>query len=258
MGGGGKTKYYGVLKGRVTGVFLSWYESKLEMFIHILYRKECSEQVHGYRDAKFKSFQTRAEASAFATGTSVAHSPQPTAPQSPTTTGIQTVFVDGSCKGPENDRRAGYGVFFGHGDSRNASGPITTGRATNNRGELMGAIIAAETSGLGDVKLFCDSTYVVKGATDWIRKWKTNGFKKANGGEVENKDLWIRLDVALETRRKAGLLTAFEWVKGHSTSAGNAMADKLANEGADMDRKLKRERETDEPDAESTAKYARL
>src|SRR5512140_3646024 len=45
-----KQKYYVVWKGRRTGIFDSW--------------EDCSAQVHGYTGARYKAFETRAEAEA--------------------------------------------------------------------------------------------------------------------------------------------------------------------------------------------------
>ena len=50
----GKTKFYAVAAGRKPGIYLTW--------------PECERQVKGFSSARFKSFKTREEASAFVSG----------------------------------------------------------------------------------------------------------------------------------------------------------------------------------------------
>ena len=47
------------------------------------------------------------------------------------------------------------------------------------------------------VELVTDSIYVGKGLTEWLPKWKANGWRRREGSrwaEVKNEDLWRRLD----------------------------------------------------------------
>ena len=69
---------------------------------------------------------------------------------------------------------------------------------TNNRMEL-----AAVIEGLAALKkpcaveLFTDSVYVGKGLSEWMVKWKANGWRRKERGSlkpVANEDLWRRLD----------------------------------------------------------------
>jgi ribonuclease HI len=59
--------------------------------------------------------------------------------------GFEEVYVDGAC---ENNGKpnaiAGYGIWFGHGDSRNVSEPLEGRIQTNQRAELMAAAVGAE------------------------------------------------------------------------------------------------------------------
>lgn len=98
---------------------------------------------------------------------------------------------------------------------------------TNNRMELMAAIQALEALKTGcGVTLFTDSTYVMKGLTEWLPNWKRRGWKTAAGAPVKNKDLWQRLDTACQRHQ-----IEWRWVKGHAGDPGNEAADALANEG---------------------------
>lgn len=100
---------------------------------------------------------------------------------------------------------------------------------TNNRMEMMAAIKALEAikpGYKGTVTLWTDSTYVLKGITEWIHGWKKRGWKKSDKKPVINKDLWQQLD-ALNSERDI----TWKWVKGHAGIEGNERADELAREG---------------------------
>ncbi|WP_453984120.1 ribonuclease H family protein [Brevibacterium casei] len=101
--------------------------------------------------------------------------------------------------------------------------------ATNNRGELMAVLdLLDSTAGTGeDLKVFCDSQYVINALTKWMPGWKRKGWKKADGKEVLNRDLLELLDTALRGRE-----VEFEWVKGHSNHAMNEAADDRARAAA--------------------------
>ena len=100
---------------------------------------------------------------------------------------------------------------------------------TNNRMELMAAIKALEAikpGFKGKTTLWTDSTYVMKGITEWIHGWKSRGWKKSDKKPVINADLWKILDV-LNAERDV----SWNWVKGHAGVDGNERADELAREG---------------------------
>ena len=100
---------------------------------------------------------------------------------------------------------------------------------TNNRMELMAAIKALEAikpGFKGKTTLWTDSTYVMKGITEWIHGWKRRGWKKSDKKPVINADLWKVLDV-LNAERDV----TWKWVKGHAGVDGNERADELAREG---------------------------
>ena len=101
--------------------------------------------------------------------------------------------------------------------------------STNNRGELMAVLdLLNSTADVDeDLKVFCDSKYVINALTKWMPGWKRKGWKKADGKEVLNKDLLELLDAALRGRE-----VEFEWVKGHSNHAMNEAADDRARAAA--------------------------
>jgi ribonuclease HI len=100
---------------------------------------------------------------------------------------------------------------------------------TNNRMELKAVIVALEqlTRPVA-VRVTTDSKYVKQGITEWIQKWKRNGWRTAAKKPVKNSDLWRELD-ELVSRHDV----VWEWVKGHSGHPDNELADALANRGID-------------------------
>jgi ribonuclease HI len=102
-------------------------------------------------------------------------------------------------------------------------------RTTNNRMELMAAIVALETLKRAcEVILTTDSKYVRDGITRWIDGWKTRGWRTAARQPVKNEDLWKRLDAAVSRHQ-----VKWHWVKGHSGHRENERADQLANVAID-------------------------
>jgi ribonuclease HI len=73
------------------------------------------------------------------------------------------------------------------------------------------------------VKLVSDSQYLVKGLTTWVTMWECDGWTKAGGDPVLNKDLWVAL--LAQSRRHE---VVAEWVRGHSGHPENERCDKLA------------------------------
>lgn len=136
------------------------------------------------------------------------------------------IYTDGACSG--NPGPGGWGVLMLHG-SREKTLNGGERDTTNNRMELMAAIKALEAikpGFTGKVILWTDSTYVLKGITEWIHGWKKRGWKKSDKKPVINKDLWQILD-ALNAEKDV----SWKWVKGHAGVEGNERADELARQG---------------------------
>lgn len=88
------------------------------------------------------------------------------------------IFTDGSCLG--NPGPGGYGAILRYrGREKTFSAGYT--RTTNNRMELMAAIVALEAlKEHCEVILSTDSQYVRQGITQWIHNWKKRGWKTAD------------------------------------------------------------------------------
>ncbi len=139
------------------------------------------------------------------------------------------IWTDGACSG--NPGPGGWGVLLSwRGKEKTVCGGES--HTTNNRMELMGAIMALETLVRPvPVRLHTDSKYVQNGITKWIKGWKRNGWMTKAGTPVKNADLWQRLDTA-----RARLSVDWCWVKGHAGIEGNERADALAREGLETAR----------------------
>ena len=134
------------------------------------------------------------------------------------------IYTDGACSG--NPGPGGWGAILIHGKTEKdiSGGELAT---TNNRMELMAAIQALETLKKPcQVELHTDSTYVMKGISEWIHSWKRRGWKTADNKPVKNDDLWRRLDEA-----RARHNVDWRWVKGHAGHELNERADALARKG---------------------------
>ncbi|RMD88503.1 MAG: ribonuclease HI [Alphaproteobacteria bacterium] len=138
-------------------------------------------------------------------------------------------YTDGACSG--NPGPGGWGVLLvaREGDRVLRERELKGGEAetTNNRMELMAAIAALEAlKRPSKITIVTDSAYLRNGITDWLAKWKRNGWKTAAKKPVKNADLWQRLDAA-QARHEVH----WEWVKGHAGHPENERADALAREG---------------------------
>ena len=134
-----------------------------------------------------------------------------------------TIHTDGACSG--NPGPGGWGAILqwgGH--TRELKGGEA--HTTNNRMELMAAIVALETLKRPcDVDLHTDSQYLRQGITDWINGWKRNGWRTAAKKPVKNTDLWQRLEAAVGRHT-----VHWHWVRGHAGHDLNERADELARE----------------------------
>ena len=128
--------------------------------------------------------------------------------------------MDGACRG--NPGPGGWGAVLMWGGRRReiCGGEPST---TNNRMELTAAIRALEALKRPvEVELYSDSTYVVKGMTEWLQGWRERGWRRKSG-KLENRDLWQRLDELVQQHR-----VRWRWVRGHADDPLNDRAHQLA------------------------------
>lgn len=144
-----------------------------------------------------------------------------------------TLYTDGACRG--NPGPGGWGALLLFGDrERELYG--SEAATTNNRMELMAAIEGLKALREAcEVDLATDSTYVMKGMTEWLEAWKRRGWKTAGRKPVANAELWQQLEKQCDRHR-----VRWRWVKGHSGDPGNERADLLANRAIDEMLKTRR------------------
>lgn len=132
------------------------------------------------------------------------------------------IFVDGACSG--NPGVGGYGCIVKHnGNVVEFNGAEID--ATNNRMELLGAIVALESikSHSQLIEVFSDSQYLIKGMNGWVYDWIKKGWRNSKRQPTPNKDLWLRL-LALANKHTI----TWTWVRGHSGHVENERCDQLA------------------------------
>jgi len=131
------------------------------------------------------------------------------------------IFTDGACSG--NPGPGGWAAILRSGrHEKELSGAEAA--TTNNRMELMAAIRAlGALTKPSVVTIHTDSRYVMDGATQWLKRWKANGWKTSDKKAVKNADLWRALEEASAPHE-----VHWRWVKGHSDHIENARADALA------------------------------
>ncbi|BCN93571.1 ribonuclease H [Thiomicrorhabdus immobilis] len=135
---------------------------------------------------------------------------------------VVKAFTDGGCRG--NPGPGGWGVLLQYGQYRKELKGYQKD-TTNNQMELMAAIQAFEVlTRSSTVHITTDSQYVKNGVTKWMAGWKQKGWKTAANQPVKNKELWLRLDAALQPHT-----VEWFWVKGHSGHPENERVDELAN-----------------------------
>ena len=134
------------------------------------------------------------------------------------------MYTDGACSGNPGPGGWGTVMISGRHHKELSGGERET---TNNRMEMMAIIKGAEALKRGcSVDIYTDSTYVMKGMTEWLEGWKQRGWRTASKQPVKNVDLWQRLEKALNRHE-----VKWFWVKGHSGVPGNERADELARNG---------------------------
>tara|TARA_Y100001970_G_scaffold293504_1_gene440806 strand:+ start:1302 stop:1727 length:426 start_codon:yes stop_codon:yes gene_type:complete len=132
------------------------------------------------------------------------------------------IYTDGACSG--NPGKGGWAAIILDNNKNESSIYGSENNTTNNRMELMAPIMALKKIKIkSDITIYTDSKYVKDGITDWIKKWKLNGWKNSSKKPVKNKDLWIKLENSCLKHK-----ISWKWVKAHAGNKYNNLVDNLA------------------------------
>ncbi|MBX2987471.1 MAG: reverse transcriptase-like protein [Bdellovibrionaceae bacterium] len=146
------------------------------------------------------------------------------------------IYTDGACSG--NPGPGGWGaIVLDSGGDVAEYGDGERG-TTNNRMELSAALVALRKVAqrgqpAKQIMLFTDSTYLIRGITQWVWGWRNRGWTTAEGNEVQSRDLWedlIRVTTEIQQNLITGGSKKIEWnyVRGHKGVPGNERCDRIA------------------------------
>ncbi|KAF4158100.1 hypothetical protein CNMCM6936_005277 [Aspergillus lentulus] len=122
------------------------------------------------------------------------------------------VAVDGACsKKGKDGARSSYGVFWGHNSVLNTAVPVEgEGHHTN---QVADAVVIKS-----------DSEYLVRGVTEWLPKWKRNGWKNSRGLDVANWEHFKAIERLTEDLERQKLTIKFWHVPRRNNRDADAMA----------------------------------
>ena len=134
------------------------------------------------------------------------------------------VYTDGACS--PNPGRGGYAAVIVTHDT--ASPRIISGgeaRSTNNRMEMRAVIEGLNALDPSmSVEVVTDSSYVLKGFTEWLPGWISRGWRTSSKQPVKNDDLWREMSAAAARHERV----TWRWTRGHNGDRFNEMADRIA------------------------------
>ena len=152
------------------------------------------------------------------------------------------IYTDGSLRRTKRGIIAGYGIFVTdpttHQTIARIAMPFVHAPLTSNRAELYAiyrAIRYVTRRYVFDrLDIYTDSQYAQKSIVVWITRWKQNNWLTGTGKPVENIELIQKIDRLIQRHRGIRIT----WIPAHTgatdhASQCNAIADRLANKGAD-------------------------
>jgi ribonuclease HI len=139
------------------------------------------------------------------------------------------IWTDGGCSGNPGPGGWAFIITDSHGKIM-CDGKGGERETTNNRMELMAVIkslrcILKKEFVIDRITIHTDSQYVEKGMTEWIIRWKANGWKASDRKPVRNMDLWLKLD-----KLASELPITWQWVESHAGIPLNERCDDMTHE----------------------------
>ena len=213
-----KKKYYGVKKGKVTGIFQSW--------------EECKSSVEGFAGAQFKGFATLEEAREYlgisaaeevagTLGTDMEVKQRNAKQQDISGEGRLLAYVDGSYE--DSIKKYAFGCIFILSDGRiyveygNGDNPKSL-QHRNVTGEMLGAMYAVKTAMMNGYSAI-EICYDYEG----IEKWVTGVWRSKT-------ELTQKYAQSMREWAKSIQIT-FTKVAAHSNVKYNELADQMAKKG---------------------------
>lgn len=142
-----------------------------------------------------------------------------------TSSGTSHLYTDGACSG--NPGPGGWGFVLVSAEHHQiVEGGGFQANTTNNRMEMTAVIEGLRQARLENIStllILSDSTYVIRGFTQWRHGWKKRGWTTQEGQEVSNQDLWKELDSVSQ-----GFKLEWRYVRGHQGTPGNERVDEIA------------------------------
>jgi ribonuclease HI len=131
------------------------------------------------------------------------------------------LYSDGACEG--NPGPGGWAAILTYGQQmREISGGVPA--TTNNRMELIAAVEGLRAlKEPCEIEFFTDSQYVQIGISEWLKDWKSRGWKTKEKKAVKNEELWKQLDAEAAKHK-----ISWKWLKGHAGHEINERCDLLA------------------------------
>jgi ribonuclease HI len=142
------------------------------------------------------------------------------------------LYTDGGCHGNPGPGAWAWRIVDSDGAVLAESSGFEAA-TTNNRMELT-AVIDGLRHTLSNRDAFLsshhlvvitDSQYVRQGITDWINRWRRNGWMTTAKKPVKNSELWKSLD-----ELNSLIAPEWKWVKGHAGDMHNEECDRLVQE----------------------------
>ena len=207
-------KYYGVRRGRTTGVFESW--------------EACRKQVYQFPRAEYKAFLTREEAKNYVSS-SESPRPHPTEKSQCSPSSTIEIWVDGSClQQTDGSLHLGWGLLVKekskeiHRDKGNDIPPSAFVHR-NVAGEIFGVLKALQ---------WCQA----QGITNGTIYFDYQGLESWATGTWQAKLPFTQ--AYAKTIQESGITIHWVKVKAHSGNPENEIVDQLAKEAArSMDNK---------------------
>ena len=147
------------------------------------------------------------------------------------------IFVDGACsRNGSPYAKGGVGIYFGPWSSFNRS-CYFAGNQTNQREEIIAAsytlrffldyALPSMVRRPSRVIIASDSKYVIHSMTDWVTKWKYNGWVNSKNQTVTNMDDLKRLDQRIEEAASKGIRVQFWSIPREDNEDADRLARKV-------------------------------